>query len=222
MPILPLRRKCRHSSNRCPYRQGRSRRQKYSRMGLCFNCKEQLKSLELSSIVETINQGAFYDCFGLTLFHIPKESKLDEIGQDAFFNCWTLSSLKFPVHCKIQRIGSGAFQKCKNLKQITNSFSAETMLLGMRVFCDCSSLKAMALSSILSQLTQLRYISLIDSSWTSPWVVLLITFRIPRLFDRRGVSWNLILAFIYILSYLSSFPSFLSLCQRFFSGHLSV
>ena len=72
-----------------------------------------LGSVTIPDSVTRINQGAFYDCKGLTSVTIPKKVKVigDGVEGGAFSDCTDLKSVTLPATLKAKGIGRNAFPK---------------------------------------------------------------------------------------------------------------
>lgn len=107
--------------------------------------------------VETIGQGAFYNCEGLTRVEIPRS--VTSIGAFAFYNCSGLKGVKIPEGVKairnntfsfcvslrsvllpggITSIGEAAFSMCKGLSDMT--IPQRVRSIGTRAFYSCYGL----------------------------------------------------------------------------------
>lgn len=122
-----------------------------------------LKSVELSSTIEEIGEGAFYGCRGLATIIIPGDIKITEIKDKTFQDCNIES---FIVPKNVTRIGKNAFSytplqeinlpekltvidemafaQCPNLKYIKVPDNVE--IIGMSAFWSCSKLTKVEIS----------------------------------------------------------------------------
>ena len=125
---------------------------------LLVGCKES----SIPNSVETVGQGAFYDCSGLTNLVLPNSVKtigevafygcselesmeignsVETVGQGAFYDCSSLTSLVLPN--SVKTIGEFAFDGCLELESIEIGNSVETV--GQSAFSNCSSLASLVL-----------------------------------------------------------------------------
>ena len=80
----------------------------------------KLKSFEIPSTINEINDSNFRECFSLTSINIP--NSVVRIGEEAFKGCINISSITIPD--SVAYIGYGAFRGCVNLHEIVIPRSA--------------------------------------------------------------------------------------------------
>ena len=97
-----------------------------------FQGQTNLSSITLSKDVISIGYRAFYDCTGLIIPTIPKDSKLVSIGNSAFSGCSNLISITIPE--SVMSIGDYAFHSCRNLTSIILSRNSSLALIGDGAF----------------------------------------------------------------------------------------
>ena len=98
-------------------------------------------SYEIPNTVETIGDGAFRGCSGLTSIVIPNSVKT--IGDEAFAGCSGLTSIVIPN--SVKTIGDEAFAGCSGLTSIVIPNSVKT--IGNRAFTGCNSLMALSIGN---------------------------------------------------------------------------
>lgn len=77
-----------------------------------------LKRVEISSTVETIGYGVFWDCKNLSVVEFEIESKLTNLGNFVFENCSNLTSIVIPE--KVYNVNETTFENCFKLVEIYN------------------------------------------------------------------------------------------------------
>ena len=80
-----------------------------------------------SSYLQTIGQGAFYNCTALGSLDLSK-AKLTSLDYVAFGNCSSLTSITLPT--TLQTIGEAAFSGCTNLTSINISSLSNLTTIG--------------------------------------------------------------------------------------------
>ena len=105
----------------------------------------RFKEIKIPDSVETIGNGAFYDCRDLERITLP--SALQTLSTVTFYNCTALSEVTFPASLKT--IESSAFSGCRNLSEI----KLPTSLKAIRssVFHLCINLKTVSYDGSLKQ-----------------------------------------------------------------------
>ena len=98
-----------------------------------FESCTNLKSIELSSDINTIGEHAFKNCKALS--HIALPAQLTTICKEAFENC-PLTSLELPV--RLVTIGERAFKNCKGLTSVVVPDVCVT--IDKEAFRECTSL----------------------------------------------------------------------------------
>ena len=76
-----------------------------------------MNDLIFNKSLTNIDEGAFYECYGLTDISLP--SNLLNIGEKAFYNCRNLSNVS--IKLSVEFIGAYAFALCENLKTVSVS-----------------------------------------------------------------------------------------------------
>lgn len=92
-----------------------------------------LSSITIPASVETIAEGAFYDCTSLKEVKFEEGSKLSEIGGRASYNDYDYNN-----HAGKKWFTAGAFENCKALTSIT--IPKGVMVIKPATFNNCSSL----------------------------------------------------------------------------------
>lgn len=87
----------------------------------CF----RLETIKIPKSVKYIKDGAFYGCRNLETISFEKNSLLENIENFAFYDCSKLSSMFLPKFAR--DIKSSAFFNCKNLNKII--IEAESSLI---------------------------------------------------------------------------------------------
>lgn len=101
--------------------------------GAFYECKS-LKSITLPQGVKSIGNRAFYECKALT--SITLLQGVESIENEAFYECKALTSITLPQGVK--SIGNGAFKFCKALASIT--LPQEVERIGYEAFSWCRAL----------------------------------------------------------------------------------
>ncbi|MDR2585204.1 MAG: leucine-rich repeat domain-containing protein [Prevotellaceae bacterium] len=97
----------------------------------------------ISNCISTVEQGAFYECAGLTSVIIP--NSVIAIGDYAFERCTGLTSVTIPDG--VTWVGNSAFQYCFNLTSICIPNSV--ISIGSLAFSACTGLVSVTLSKRL-------------------------------------------------------------------------
>jgi hypothetical protein len=95
---------------------------------------------------DSIGDGAFYGCTGLTNIKLPKS--LITIGDVAFESCTELTEIKLPE--SLTSIGGGTFRNCTRLTEIILPESLTS--IGELAFCDCTGLTDIKLPKSLTSI----------------------------------------------------------------------
>ncbi len=114
------------------------------RNGAFFNCTS-LSSVTIPNSVKTIGDGAFFNCTSLSSVTIP--NSVTTIGEDAFVSCSSLSSVTIPN--SVKTIGDGAFFNCTSLSSVTIPNSVTT--IGNGAFYNCTSLSNINFNGTIAQ-----------------------------------------------------------------------
>ena len=105
----------------------------------------RFKEIKIPDSVETIGNGAFYDCRDLERITLP--SALQTLSTVTFYNCTALSEVTFPASLKT--IESSAFSGCRNLSEVELPASLTT--IESSVFHLCINLKTVSYDGSLKQ-----------------------------------------------------------------------
>lgn len=109
----------------------------------------RFKEIKIPDSVETIGNGAFYDCRDLERITLP--SALQTLSTVTFYNCTALSEVTFPASLKT--IESSAFSGCRNLSEVELPASLTT--IESSVFHLCINLKTVSYDGSLEQWSQI-------------------------------------------------------------------
>ncbi len=149
-----------------------------------FAYATKLKNFDFSGISDQIPEGAFRDCYELTVVNAPH---VKVIGNGAFANCSSINSVTFTgaeeigIYAfatvsegnsasqtsqspkftaialpNVQNIGGGAFYGCHSLEEVDLS-AATNLELGISAFEWCVALKTVILPSSLNKIGQLTF-----------------------------------------------------------------
>lgn len=105
----------------------------------------KFKEIKIPDSVETIGNGAFYDCRDLERITLP--SALQTLSTVTFYNCTALSEVTFPASLKT--IESSAFSGCRNLSEV--ELPASLKAIQSSVFHLCINLKTVSYDGSLKQ-----------------------------------------------------------------------
>lgn len=105
----------------------------------------RFKEIKIPDSVETIGNGAFYDCRDLERITLP--SALQTLSPVTFYDCTALSEVTFPASLKT--IESSAFSGCRNLSKV--KLPASLKAIQSSVFHRCSALKTVSYDGSLEQ-----------------------------------------------------------------------
>lgn len=105
----------------------------------------RFKEIKIPDSVETIGNGAFYDCRDLERITLP--SALQTLSTVTFYDCTALSEVTFPASLKT--IESSAFSGCRNLSEV--ELPASLKAIQSSVFHRCSALKTVSYDGSLEQ-----------------------------------------------------------------------
>lgn len=109
----------------------------------------RFKEIKIPDSVETIGNGAFYDCRDLERITLP--SALQTLSPVTFYNCTALSEVTFPASLKT--IESSAFSGCRNLSKV--KLPASLKAIRSSVFHLCINLKTVSYDGSLEQWSQI-------------------------------------------------------------------
>lgn len=105
----------------------------------------RFKEIKIPDSVETIGNGAFYECRDLERIALP--SALQTLSSVTFYNCTALSEVTFPASLKT--IESSAFSGCRNLSEV--KLPASLTAIQSSVFHLCINLKTVSYNGSLEQ-----------------------------------------------------------------------
>lgn len=105
----------------------------------------RFKEIKIPDSVETIGNGAFYECRDLERIALP--SALQTLSSVTFYNCTALSEVTFPASLKT--IESSAFSGCRNLSKV--KLPASLKAIQSSVFHLCINLKTVSYDGSLEQ-----------------------------------------------------------------------
>ena len=107
---------------------------------------ENMKYIELSEFVDTIDTHAFESCYSLE--HITLPNSVRHIGHDAFAYCSGLQSAILPAELK--KIPANLFVFCRSLSRV--QIPSTVTIIGDNAFYLCGKLQTVALSSELKEI----------------------------------------------------------------------
>lgn len=110
----------------------------------------RFKEIKIPDSVETIGNGAFYDCRDLERIALP--SALQKLSNSTFYDCTALSEVTFPASLKT--IEKSAFSGCRNLSKVKLPASLTT--IQSYVFDRCSALKTVFYDGSLERWSQIN------------------------------------------------------------------
>lgn len=110
----------------------------------------RFKEIKIPDSVETIGNGAFYDCRDLERITLP--SALQTLSPVTFYDCTALSEVTFPASLKT--IENSAFSGCRKLSEVKLPASLTT--IQSYVFDRCSALKTVFYGGSLERWSQIN------------------------------------------------------------------
>ena len=110
----------------------------------------RFKEIKIPDSVETIGNGAFYDCRDLERITLP--SALQTLSTVTFYDCTALSEVTFPASLKT--IENSAFSGCRNLSEV--ELPASLKAIQSYVFDRCSALKTVFYDGSLERWSQIN------------------------------------------------------------------
>lgn len=110
----------------------------------------RFKEIKIPDSVETIGNGAFYDCRDLERITLP--STLQKLSNSTFYDCTALSEVTFPASLKT--IEKSAFSGCRTLSEVKLPASLTT--IQSYVFDRCSALKTVFYDGSLERWSQIN------------------------------------------------------------------
>lgn len=109
----------------------------------------RFKEIKIPDSVETIGNGAFYECRDLERITLP--SALQTLSPFTFYDCTALSEVTFPASLKT--IEASAFSGCRNLSEV--ELPASLKAIQSSVFHLCINLKTVSYDGSLEQWSQI-------------------------------------------------------------------
>lgn len=110
----------------------------------------RFKEIKIPDSVETIGNGAFYDCRDLERITLP--SALQKLSNSTFYDCTALSEVTFPASLKT--IEKSAFSGCRKLSEVKLPASLTT--IQSYVFDRCINLKTVSYDGSLERWSQIN------------------------------------------------------------------
>lgn len=110
----------------------------------------RFKEIKIPDSVETIGNGAFYDCRDLERITLP--SALQTLSPVTFYDCTALSEVTFPASLKT--IENSAFSGCRKLSKV--KLPASLKAIQSYVFDRCSALKTVFYDGSLERWSQIN------------------------------------------------------------------
>lgn len=110
----------------------------------------RFKEIKIPDSVETIGNGAFYECRDLERITLP--SALQTLSPVTFYDCTALSEVTFPASLKT--IENSAFSGCRKLSEVKLPASLTT--IQSYVFDRCSALKTVFYDGSLERWSQIN------------------------------------------------------------------
>ena len=110
----------------------------------------RFKEIKIPDSVETIGNGAFYDCRDLERITLP--SALQKLSNSTFYDCTALSEVTFPASLKT--IEKSAFSGCRKLSEVKLPASLTT--IQSYVFDRCINLKTVSYDGSLARWSQIN------------------------------------------------------------------
>ena len=128
----------------------------------CFQGKQSITSITITSGIVKIGENAFGGCYSLTNISFP--ITILEIGRSAFSACTALTSVTLPerigkiegqlfdgctnlnsvtIPNNVTSIGNNAFRDCTKLESVTIGNNVTS--IGYEAFCKCTNLKSITL-----------------------------------------------------------------------------
>lgn len=147
----------------------------------------RFKEIKIPDSVETIGNGAFYDCRDLERITLP--SALQKLSNVTFYDCTALSEVTFPASLKT--IESSAFSGCRNLSKVKLPASLTT--IQSSVFHRCSALKTVSYDGSLEQWSQINvakgflgdsHPSLVTDDYTAQFILVENDLPVPGLYPK--------------------------------------
>lgn len=147
----------------------------------------RFKEIKIPDSVETIGNGAFYDCRDLERIALP--SALQKLSTVTFCNCTALSEVTFPASLKT--IESSAFSGCRNLSEVKLPASLEA--IRSSVFHLCSALKTVSYDGSLEQWSKINVAkgflgyscpSLVMDDYTAQFILVENDLPVPGLYPK--------------------------------------
>ena len=137
------------------------------------------KNAVIPNSITSIEDGAFYGCYGLTSITIP--NSVTSIGNSAFSYCYGLKSITIPN--SVTSIGDYAFLGCSSLTSITIPESVTS--IGNSAFYGCSSLTSITIPESVTSIGDRAFMGC--SSLTSITIPKSVTSIGENVFDATGI-----------------------------------
>ncbi len=127
-----------------------------------YGCSN-LQSVQFSSKLETVGNGAFAECINLQYCDIAYNANLLALGKDAFYNCAALR--QFYTSTGLEAIGDSCFEGCSSLTNIYmcgenapgGSANVALRYMGNHVFTGCKSLTSVTFPASYAETAPLDF-----------------------------------------------------------------
>ncbi len=137
------------------------------------------KNAVIPNSITSIEDGAFYGCYGLTSITIP--NSVTSIGNSAFYDCYGLTSITIPN--SVTTIGNYAFSYCYGLTSITIPNSVTS--IGVQAFYYCTGLTSVTIPNSVTSIGDRAFMGC--SSLTSITIPNSVTSIGENVFDATGI-----------------------------------
>jgi hypothetical protein len=111
-----------------------------------------LRSIYISSSIETIRQSCFRGCDNLSILIFEPGSKLSALSKSTFEGCSSLRSICIPS--SIEVISDYCFYNCENLSDLRFESGSKISVLGDSAFEKCSSLLSVCIPSSIQTISR--------------------------------------------------------------------
>ena len=147
----------------------------------------RFKEIKIPDSVETIGNGAFYECRDLERIALP--SALQTLSSVTFYNCTALSEVTFPASLKT--IENSAFSGCRNLSEV--ELPASLKAIQSSVFHLCINLKTVSYDGSLKQWNDITagndvlgdsHPSLVTDDYTAQFILVENDLPVPGLYPK--------------------------------------
>lgn len=109
-----------------------------------------LKTIKLSSNVQSIGDSAFKGCTSLISIEFP--DSVATIGNQAFSRCTSLKKVSFSLNSKLSTLGHSAFYFCDSLETVTFAIKSPLKYIDDSTFYQCSAISTITLPSGLKSI----------------------------------------------------------------------